>query len=280
MVLIPVTVTDRNARTVMGLHAEDFSVFDNGTPQPIRSFTSEDTPSSVALVLDVSGSMRDSLTTAKSAAQAFFQTANQYDEFLLLTVSTEPQALSNFTTDIADIQEKIGYTKPAGMTALIDTVYLGMNRMRKANQPRRAILVVSDGIDNYSRYSESELLRVALEADVQIYTIVVPTTSGGVSTAAPYVPRMAAKPWDQARDRQGPSMLEKLSEKTGGLCLRVRRGNEATEAATKVGQALRNQYVIGYQPPENDNSGRWHRVKVKSRLPKVNIYARTGYYAE
>jgi Ca-activated chloride channel homolog len=279
MVLIPVNVTDHNGKTIEGLRAQNFSVFEDQAPQQIVSFTAEDAPCSVGLVLDISGSMRNSLELAKGVAHSFLQTANPEDEFLLLTVSTEPEAVSRFTTDVADLEDSIGRTSPGGMTALIDTVYLGLNQMRKARQPRRALLILSDGMDNNSRYSKGELMRVALEADVQVYTIVVGDGSGGGTVGIPFRPSMIAKPIDQARERQGPLLLEELSDKTGGLHFRARNDAEAKEAAIKAGRALRNQYVIGYQPPNSGPTGKWHRVHVKSNVPKVNIYARNGYYA-
>ena len=124
-------------------------------------------------MLDISGSMQQTLSAAKDIAQAFFEAANPDDEFLLLTVSTQPAATPGFTTDTAALEDTIGFTKPGGLTALIDTVYLGLSRMREAQRPRRALLILSDGMDNHSRYSKSELMRVALEADVQIYTIII-----------------------------------------------------------------------------------------------------------
>jgi Ca-activated chloride channel homolog len=281
MVLVPVTVTDRHARTVMDLHARDFAILDNGAPQKIVSFTSEDAPCSIGLILDISGSMRNALSTAKGVAHGFFKAANPDDEFLLLTVSTQPEVTSRFSTDIAALEENIEATKSEGMTALIDTVFLGLNRMRKANQPRRALLILSDGMDNYSRYSESELMRVAIEADVQIYAIIMDNGSGGtIGAGAPFRPALAAKPWDQARQRQGPSLLEKLADKTGGFYFHVRKETEANEAAVKAGRALRDEYVIGYHPSEPGAVGKWHRVHVKSHVPKVNVYARNGYYSE
>jgi len=151
--------------------------------------------------------------------------------------------------------------------------------MRRANQPRRALLILSDGMDNYSRYSKSELLREALEADVQIYSIIVGNGSGGgPSGGAPFRPTMVGKPIDQAREREGPNLLEELSEKTGGLHFRVRGDGEARAAAIEAGRALRNQYVIGYQPTSLGSSGKWHQVRVKTDVPKVNVYARNGYY--
>jgi len=278
MVLVPVTVTDRQGKTVEGLRAQDFNILEDQVPQSIASFAAEDAPCSVGLVLDVSGSMRNILGSAKGVLQSFFQTANPEDEFLL-TVSTEPETVSRFTTDIADLENSIEHTNPGGMTALIDTVYLGLNGMRKARQPRRALLVLSDGMDNFSRYSKGELMRVALEADVQIYTIIVDSGSGGGSSGVPFRPSMVAKPIDQARERQGPLLLEELADKTGGLHFHVRNDADAREAAFKVGRALRNEYVIGYQPPNLGATGKWHHIRVKSNVPKVNVYARNGYYA-
>lgn len=279
MVLVPVTVTDHNGKTIEGLRAENFNVLEDQVPQQIVSFTSEDAPSSVGLVLDISGSMRNTLGSAKNVVQSFLQTANAGDEFLLLTVSTQPDTISRFTTDIADLQDSIERTSPGGMTALIDTVYLGLNGMRKARQPRRALLVLSDGMDNFSRYSKGELMRVALEADVQIYTIIVGDGSGGGSSGVPFRPSMIAKPIDQARAHEGPNLLEELSDRTGGLHFHVRNDTEAKEAAVKVGRALRNEYVIGYQPASSGANGKYHRVHVKANVPKVNVYARNGYYA-
>jgi len=280
MVLVPVTVTDHNARTITGLRAQDFTILDDQTPQQIVSVISEDAPCSVGLVLDISGSMRNTLGAAKDDAQSFFKTANPQDEFMLLTVSTQPEAIPGFTTDIAALEDNIDATKPGGMTALIDTVYLGLNRMRKASQPRRALLILSDGMDNYSRYSKGELMRVALEADVQIYSIIVDNGSASAATATmPFRPSLVRKPGDQAQEREGPRLLEELSDRTGGLHFRVRNDAEAKEAVTKLGQALRNEYVIAYQPSDSAIVGKWHRIHVKANVPKVNIYARSGYYS-
>jgi Ca-activated chloride channel homolog len=280
MVLIPVNVTDHNGKNIEGLRAENFNIFEDQTPQQIVSFTAEDAPCSVGLVLDISGSMRNTLGSVKGVAHSFLQTANPEDEFLLLTVSTQPDTVTRFTNDVAELEDSVERTSSGGMTALIDTVYLGLNGMRKAKQPRRALLVLSDGMDNNSRYSKGELMREALEADVQVYTIIVGDGSGGGSSAGiPFRPSMIAKPIDQARAHEGPSLLEELSDKTGGLHFRVRNDAEAREAAIKMGRALRNEYVIGYQPPHSTATGKYHHVRVKSNVPKANVFARNGYYA-
>ncbi len=280
MVLVPVTVTDHYGKTITGLQAKDFNLFDDQTPQRIVSFATEDAPCSAGLVLDISGSMQSTLGAVKDSARAFVRTANQDDEFLLLTVSTLPAASPEFTTDTEALEESIALTRPGGFTALIDTVYLGLNQMRRARSPQRALVILSDGMDNHSRYSKAELLQAALEADVQIYTIIVDNGAGGSSgNTVPFRPSMIKKPGDQGADRQGPSLLEELADKTGGLSFHVRSGAEAKEGMLKVGQALRNQYVIGYQPADSEPSGKLHRIRVKSTLPKVTVHARSGYYA-
>ncbi len=278
MVLVPVTVTDRNARIVEGLKAEDFAVFDNQVSQQILSFGLDDAPSSVGVVLDVSGSMQKALAPAKEMVQTFIGTANPHDEFLLLTVSTQPETVSRFTTDTAALQRSIDSTRPGGLTSLIDTIYLGLTRMRDARQPRRALLILSDGLDNNSRYSEGELLSVALEADVQVYTIIIDNGMPS-GNSVPFRPGLASKPWDQARDRQGSDLLEKLANKTGGLYFHVHNTTDAKEAVTRTGRALRNEYVIGFQPSDGGATGKYHQIKVKSTVPKVYVHARNGYYS-
>ncbi len=283
LVLVPVSVTDNSGKTILGLGAGDFKIFDDQKPQSIISFSREDVPSSIGLVLDVSGSMRNSLGLAKAGAQAFVRDANPSDEFLLLTVSTQPGAATSlsgsFSGDAAGVAQDIAFTKPGGMTALIDTVYLGLTQMRNASHPRRALVVFSDGMDNHSKYSRNQLLRAALEADVQIYTILLPTTPGGTAGGgAPFRPSMIAKPGDRGAETQGPDLLEALADKTGGLHFRARNQAEAEQAMLKTGEALRSQYVIGYQPPDSGTAGKSHRIHVTTSVPKVYIHARSGYY--
>jgi Ca-activated chloride channel family protein len=279
MVLVPVTVTDHYGKTIMGLQAKDFNIFEDQNSQQIASFATQDTPCSAGLVLDVSGSMQSTLGAVKQSARAFVRTANTDDEFLLLTVSTRPSADSQFTSDSEDLEENIAGARPGGFTALIDAVYLGLNQMKKARNPQRALVILSDGMDNHSRYSKAELLRVALEANVQVYSIIIDNGAGSSSTATyPFRPSMIAKPGDQAAQRQRPNLLEELADQTGGLYFHARNDTEAQEAMTKAGQALRNEYVIGYRPADFGQSGKWHRIRVKTTVPKLNVHARSGYY--
>jgi Ca-activated chloride channel homolog len=280
MVLIPVNITDGDGKTLQGLRAQDFTIFDEKAPQQIASFSSEDAPCSVGLVFDTSGSMRYALSTTKRIAEVFLKASNPEDEFLMLTVSSVPEADSRFTTESEALAQDVQATRAGGMTALLDTVYLGLNRLHKATRPRRALLILSDGMDNQSRYSKRELMRLAFESDVQVYTILVDGIPGSSGGAALLVPSMVAKPGQQAAERQGPQTLQELSEKTGGLYLRVRNDAEGAEAATRFARTLRNEYIIGYRAPNSGPSGKWHRVQVKSKVPKARIFARSGYYAQ
>lgn len=280
VVLIPVNVTDHDGKTLADLRVQDFSIFDDQVQQKITSFSSEDAPCSVGVVLDISGSMRYGLNISKSIAQSFLKASNPDDEFLMLTVSTVPGGDANFTSQADALAHDLQAKTPGGMTALLDTVHLGLNRLRNGSRPYKALLILSDGMDNQSRYTKSELMRLAHETDAQVYTILVdgiPDSAGG---GAPFVPSMVAKPWQQAAARQGPQTLKELSEKTGGLYSHVRNANEGTEIAASFARALRNQYVIGYRAPNSGVSGKWHQVRVKSNLPKAHIYARTGYFAQ
>ncbi len=280
MVLVPVTVTDHRGATMEGLRAENFSIFDNQSAQTIVSFSNEDAASSIGLVLDISGSMQKTFSAAKEIVHAFLGTANPEDEFSLLTVSTEPNAPPGFTTQIGALEEQIALTRPGGLTALIDTVYFGLSRMHGAQQPRRALLIISDGMDNHSRYSQSELLRDALEANVQVYSIIFDNGAIFGASGAPFMPSMAAKSWNQAPQRQGPELLEKLSDRTGGMYFHVHNNAEAKEAVVKAGRALRDEYLIGYRCPlEGTEAGKWHQIHVKTTVPNLRVHTRNGYRA-
>ncbi len=196
-----------------GPAGKGFQYFRGPNSPANRFFWSEDVPCSAGLVLDASGSMRTALGIVKDSAQTFVRTANPEDEFLLLTVSTLPAAGSGFTTDAADLQEDIALTQPGGFTALIDTVYLGLNQMRKARNPQRALVILSDGIENHSRYSKGELLRAALEADVQIYAIIIDNgaSGGGSASMVPFRPSMIGKPGDQRQPVSRDPVFSKSS---------------------------------------------------------------------
>jgi len=268
LVLVPVTVIDHRGATITGLDQTAFTVWDDKVPQRIVSLSAQDEPCSVGIVLDTSGSMRATLRQAADAVQAFLGASNPKDEYFLLTVSDKPVAISGFTQDAARLEEYLRATRAEGYTALIDTVYMAIDRMRHSANPRRALLVISDGMDNHIRYTQSEMMRAAVEADVQIYTVAIDNRP------------VSVRPVFRIEENRGLSLLEALSEKTGGMNFTIRMPSAVSDAAAKIGRAIRDQYVIGFQPASHDLSGKWRRIRVDVNRRGAKAYARNGYYSQ
>jgi Ca-activated chloride channel family protein len=269
MVLVNVIVTDPFDRIVTGLDQENFEIFDEKVKQKILAFSTEDAPISVGLVFDSSGSMGDKIQKSKEAALQFFKTSNPQDEFMLISFSDRPDLISGFTAKFENLQDRLLTVKSGGRTALLDAIYLGLSEMKKATTNRRAILVISDGGDNHSRYTENDIKRAVKESDVQIYAVGVfePMSSRGRTQ----------------EEAGGPGLLAELAESSGGRMFSVENSNELPDIAEKISIELRNQYVLGYKPSNLIRDGRWRRIKVKldppKGLPPLQIYTRTGYYA-
>jgi Ca-activated chloride channel family protein len=267
LVLLSAIVTDRKGVIVNGLTQDNFTILEDKVPQPILAFSSEEVPCSVGVVLDLSGSMRDKLPAATAAVRAFLKTANPEDESFMMAVASRPESLLNFTDDVGTLQNSLRTARAEGSTALIDTIYLGLNRMRSARNARRALLIVSDGMDNNSRYSKSELLRTVQEQDVQIYTIGIAERPAG---------KKAIQLMEEAR---GLALLGDLADLSGGMSFTVVNSDGILPAASKIGQAVREQYVIGYRQSDRDDSGKWHAVQLKINPPQLKVYGRKGYYS-
>jgi len=269
LVVVNVTVTDPFDRIVTGLEQNNFQVFDEKVVQKIASFSTEDAPISVGLIFDSSGSMSDKIQKSKEAALQFFKTSNPQDEFMLINFSDRPNLITGFTSKFENLQDRLLFVKAGGRTALLDAIYLGLSEMKKATTNRRALLVISDGGDNHSRYTENDIKRAVRESDVQIYAVGIfePLSS------------RARTP----EEAGGPGLLAALAEVSGGRMFSVEDANELPEIAEKISIELRNQYVIGYHPSNLVRDGRWRRIKVKldppRGLPPLQVYARTGYYA-
>ena len=266
LVLVPVSVTDPMNRLVTGLEKDNFVLSDNGKPQEIRHFSSEDAPISLGVIFDVSGSMSNKIDKSRDAVVEFFRTANPLDEFFIITFSEKPELLTDFTQNIEDIQSRLVYVQPKGRTSLLDAIYLGMTRMRKAHYEKKALLIISDGGDNHSRYTEGEIKSMVKESDVQIYGI-----------------GLYDRDFKTAEEREGPQLLSEVTEVTGGRTFAIGSVNELADVATKIGIELRNQYVLGYRPTNPARDGKWRKIKVKLNppkgLPPLHVYAKTGYYA-
>ena len=172
LVQIPVTVTDPLNRFVTGLEAENFRVFEDKSEQKLVQFSNEDAPLAIGIVFDCSGSMGNKLDKSRQAVSQFFKTANPEDEFFLVEFNDNPNAGQRLHAAIPkQIQNKLTFTQSKGKTALLDGIVMAMNEMKKAKNPRKALLVISDGGDNNSRYTEGEIKNRVKEADVQVYAI-------------------------------------------------------------------------------------------------------------
>ena len=265
LVMVPVTVTDRSGRIITGLDRSRFKILDEGVPQPIASFSIEDLPVSIGLVLDVSGSMRQKLATARSFVRALLAGAESSDEALFLTCADRPDLQLDLTPDIDRVERILQSTRSQGRTALIDSVYLTIERMRPARNSRKVLVIVSDGQDNYSRHTKSELISKAIESEAQIYSIATPDAPGF---------RKAIELVDANR---GLALLSDLAQATGGISLPVDATSSISGVAQRIVRTLHEQYLIGYYPV-GTLSRASRRIQIKVDIPDLHLYSRNRYY--
>jgi Ca-activated chloride channel family protein len=268
MVLVNVTVTDPEDHRVTGLQKGNFRLFENDVEQEILTFSHDDTPISIGLLFDMSGSMADKLDKARQAALQLLKTANPQDEFFLVSFSDRAELTSGFTSNLEELQSRMMSTKPQGHTALLDAIYLGIRQMKNARYRKRALLVISDGGDNHSRYHEARIRNDLREADCQLYAMGIFDDHDMKRTP---------------EERKGPTLLSELAEIAGGRAFRVSSLDELPDVAAKISMELRDQYVLGYKPGSARHDGAWRSIKVKvappANLPPLHVYARNGYYS-
>jgi Ca-activated chloride channel homolog len=269
LALVNVTVTDPLNRLVTGLDKDNFRIYEDGVEQEVVTMSSEDVPVSIGLVFDMSGSMSDKVDKARQAALEFMRTANPLDQFFLVSFNDRAELTSGFTSSVEELQNRMMFTASRGRTALLDAVYLGLSQMRGAHNGKRALLIISDGGDNHSRYNENDVKNFLKEADCQLYAIGIYDPIGIRSRSS--------------EELNGPSLLAEMTELTGGRVFPVENLGELPDIAAKIGMELRNQYVLGYKPSNAQRNGIWRKIKVKLKppkgLPPLNVYAKTGYYA-
>jgi len=268
LALVNVTITDPYNRLVTGLDMENFRVFEDNTEQEIAHFSNEDVPVSIGVILDLSGSMANKIDKSRLAALQFFKTANPQDEFFLVSFNDRAQLVSPFTTSIEELQSHLMYTAAHGRTAMLDAIYLGLSQMKGARNSKRALLIISDGGDNHSRYSERDIQNFVKEADVQLYAIGIYEAAGSRPTP---------------EEASGPALLSDVTDLTGGRTFTVSNLNDLPDIAIKISMELRNQYVLGYRPSNKQHDGKWRKIKIKLRppkgLPPLNVYAKSGYFS-
>lgn len=269
LVLVPVTVTDPLNRPVTGLEREHFRLFEEKVEQEITHFASDDAPLAVGLVFDVSGSMGEKLRKSRQAAAQFFRSANPEDEFFLVEFNDRPSLTVPLTSNIEVIQNRLTFSQSKGRTALLDAIYMALHEMKKSKKPRKALLILSDGGDNSSRYTETEVRTLVRESDSLIYAIGIFESMGARGRTA--------------EELGGPGLLSHIAEQTGGKHIPVDNIGELPDVAAKIGIELRNRYVLGFTPKNQLRDGKYHRLQVKlvqpRGLPQLRPSYRMGYYA-
>jgi len=267
LVLIPVHVTTATGESVTDLPKEGFRLFEDDVEQKITYFAKDDAPSSIGVLLDTSGSMKNKMRRSSEAAATFFRTANQQDEFFLIEFNDRPKLTVPFTNDPEDLIRRVTHARPFGRTSLLDAVHLASVQMKKARNIRRAIVIVSDGGDNCSRLTARQVKTEVLESDMQTYAIGIFDDD--------------ATPKRTREERNGPGLLEALSEETGGRHYRVDDLDQLASVAASISKDLRNEYLLGYTSANPERDGKYRRVKVNvdsTAGPKLRTYYRRGYY--
>jgi len=253
-------------RLVTGLEKENFLVLEDNHNQAIRTFSCDDAPVSIGVILDLSGSMSNKVVRARGAVLQFMKTSNPQDEFFVIGFNDRPELITDYTSSPDDVEARLATVQPGHRTALLDAIYFGLEKMKQAKYQRKALLIVSDGGDNNSRYTENEVRSAVKEADTQVYSIGI------------FDPEAAT-----VEERNGPMLLNDLSNDTGGRLFRVDDLSEMGDIATRISAELRNEYVLGYKTDNTRMDGKWRKVKVKLSpppgLPQLTVHARAGYYS-
>jgi Ca-activated chloride channel family protein len=269
LVLVPVTVTDARHRFVLGLEQKNFHVLEDGTEQQIKQFSGEDAPLSVGFVVDISGSIGSKIDLCRQAVVQFLKTMNLNDEAFLVTFADHAQVIAPLSRDTGKMANQLLAVPTGGLTALFDGVFAGLHEMEKALNPRKTLVVISDGGDNNSAFSAKEVLQKALEAGVQIYAMGVfePVGPFGLSL----------------EEQRGPHLLSNISEQTGGRAFAASRLDQLPEVASRIAVELRNQYMLAYSPSNQAKDGTYRKLEVKLSQPDgmSGLVARwrLGYYA-
>ncbi len=267
LVSLPVTVVDPYNRLVTGLERKHFEIFEDKVKQDIDGFKDADMPVSVGIIFDVSGSMKGKLDRAREAMKAFVETSHAEDDYFLIGFNQRANLLAEFT-DGESLLNKLTLVNPSGQTALYDASYLGIEKVKQGRHQKHAVLMISDGQDNSSRYTYGELRKLLKESGVQVYCIGIVEMGGGAGASL---------------DLQGQAILEEIAQTTGGKSFFPRSPAELEDATTRIALELRHQYSISYVPTNLKRDGQWHKIKIKVTQPKgmppLRVQHKEGYYA-
>jgi len=253
LVMFNVTVMDTENRFVRDLKKENFQLMEDRVEQTIRYFTDEAGPVSIGIIFDISHSMEKKLDFAREAAARFLETGTTEDEYFLVQFSNRAKLAEGFTTDISRLRNSLAFKPAAGSTALYDGIYLGISELKRGQNPKKALLLITDGEDNHSRYSRGDIRESLREANAQVYVIDL-----------------------------GRSLIGDLAEMTGGHSYRV-SVNDLEDTCEKIALELKSQYVIGYESTNENKDGKFRKVRVRVTPPegmgRLAVRTRDGYYA-
>jgi len=270
LVLVPVTVTDSLNRPVIDLEKDNFRIYENDNQQTIRSFSKEDAPISVGLILDYSLSMNNKFEAERAAVAEFFKNANPADDYFAIAFSDRPKLIADSTQSLADLEDKLALAMPAGNTALLDAIYLGIDKMRFARYERRALLVISDGGDNHSYYNTRETKKLVEESDVLLYSIGI-------------FDNMPVPVFKTIEEKLGKRLLTELTDLTGGRTIAADNRDKIPEIAATVSRELRQQYVLAYKSDRDLHDGKWRKIKVQveasGEAQPLHVHYKRGYIA-
>ncbi|MBX3243544.1 MAG: VWA domain-containing protein [Acidobacteria bacterium] len=267
LVTLTLTVTDLYGRLVSGLSQKDFTVYDNNKKQEITFFSDSDAPVSIGIIFDVSGSMTgDKISKARTALSRFINTSHPNDEYFLIAFNSRAQLLLDRTRDGDAVLQKLTLVNPNQNTALYDAVYLGIERVTRGTHRKKALMIISDGQDNASRYNFGEVRRLMKESDVVTYAVGILGGDAGSMLGM-----------------QGQAFLDELSSVTGGKSFYPSTAVEMDEIFERIALELRHQYSIGYTPSDFRPDGKWRKVRVNVKPPRgmrrLTVRNREGYYA-
>ena len=267
LVTLTLTVTDMYGRYVSGLDKKAFTISDNNEEQEITFFSDSDAPVSIGILFDISGSMSgEKIRKARNALERFINTSHPSDEYFLVAFNRRAQLLLDRSRDGEAVLRKLTLVEPKNNTALYDAVYLGAERVTRGSHQKKALLIISDGMDNASRYNFSEVRRLMKESDVTIYAVGILGSDAGTSEGM-----------------MGQAFLDELAGVTGGKSFYPQTDVELDEIFERIALELRHQYAVGYTPKGFEPDGKWHKVKIKVKpprgLPRLTVRGREGYYA-
>ncbi|MEO6334332.1 MAG: VWA domain-containing protein [Pyrinomonadaceae bacterium] len=261
IVVINATITDASGNHVSGLRRSQFSVFENGAEQELGFFAAEDTPFAAVILLDTSGSMEQRVSMARSAAIRFLDGIRETDNAEIYRFDSKVVIVQKFSNS-RDVSEKLFDLKADGMTALNDAVFQASKDLGDRPEKRRAIIVLSDGMDTFSGHSSEKALKAALSVNASIYSV-----------------DMSAAETSGKQRAQNQGVLRNFAEKTGGMFIATPGGVAMRDAFRKIVDELGSQYTISYQPKNTAKDGKWRTVEVRVTKPNLSIRTRKGYHA-